>query len=106
MFLAKPFKASKLSSALPAFALASETTINTAKAEIVAIEYANESFVDTSGYEDYELVGKPHNIIRHPDMPKSTFKKIWDSLKAKEKMPFMSCSKLFLEKNVGVPPPR
>ena len=45
------------------------------------IEYANESFVDASGYEDYELVGKPHNIIRHPDMPKVIFKVLWDNLK-------------------------
>ena len=45
------------------------------------IEYANEAFVDTSGYEDYELVGKPHNIIRHPDMPKVIFKVLWDNLK-------------------------
>ena len=45
------------------------------------IEYANEAFVDTSGYEDYELVGQPHNIIRHPDMPKVIFKVLWDNLK-------------------------
>lgn len=38
------------------------------------IEYANDVFVDVSGYEDYELVGQPHNIIRHPDMPKVIFK--------------------------------
>lgn len=30
------------------------------------IEYANEVFVDVCGYEDYELMGQPHNIIRHP----------------------------------------
>lgn len=45
------------------------------------IEYANEVFVDVSGYEDYELVGQPHNIIRHPDMPKVIFKVLWDNLK-------------------------
>ncbi|AWM14334.1 PAS domain-containing protein [Flavobacterium sp. NRK F10] len=45
------------------------------------IEYANDAFVDVSGYEDYELVGKPHNIIRHPDMPKVIFKVLWDNLK-------------------------
>lgn len=43
------------------------------------IEYANEAFVDTSGYENYELVGQPHNIIRHPDMPKVIFKVLWDN---------------------------
>ncbi|AWM14851.1 histidine kinase [Flavobacterium sediminis] len=46
------------------------------------IEYANEVFVDVCGYEDYELVGQPHNIIRHPDMPKVVFKVLWDNLKA------------------------
>lgn len=45
------------------------------------IEYANETFVDVSGYEDHELVGQPHNIIRHPDMPKVIFKVLWDNLK-------------------------
>lgn len=46
------------------------------------IEYANEVFVDVSGYEDYELMGQPHNIIRHPDMPKVIFKVLWENLKA------------------------
>jgi PAS domain S-box-containing protein len=45
------------------------------------IEYANEVFVDVSGYEDYELMGQPHNIIRHPDMPKVIFKILWENLK-------------------------
>ena len=50
------------------------------------ITYANETFAQISGYEIDELIGKPHNIVRHPDMPKSTFKKIWDKLEAKEKI--------------------
>lgn len=45
------------------------------------IEYANDTFIDVSGYEDYELMAKPHNIIRHPDMPKVIFKVLWDNLK-------------------------
>lgn len=45
------------------------------------IEYANEAFIDVSGYEDYELISQPHNIIRHPDMPKVIFKCLWDELK-------------------------
>lgn len=45
------------------------------------IEYANEVFVDVCGYEDYELMGQPHNIIRHPDMPKVIFKVLWENLK-------------------------
>ncbi|MEO8933465.1 MAG: PAS domain-containing protein [Xanthomarina sp.] len=45
------------------------------------IEYANDTFVEVSGYEDYELVAKPHNIIRHPDMPQVIFKILWENLK-------------------------
>ncbi|MBP9793834.1 MAG: PAS domain-containing protein [Flavobacterium sp.] len=45
------------------------------------IEYANEAFVDVCGYEDYELMAQPHNIIRHPDMPKVVFKVLWDKIK-------------------------
>lgn len=45
------------------------------------IEYANEVFVDVCGYEDYELMGQPHNIIRHPDMPKVIFKVLWENIK-------------------------
>ena len=45
------------------------------------IEYANEVFVDVCGYEDYELMGQPHSIIRHPDMPKVIFKVLWEKSK-------------------------
>ena len=44
------------------------------------IEYANEYFMEISGYEEFELMGRPHNIIRHPDMPKTIFKLMWDSI--------------------------
>lgn len=46
------------------------------------IEYANEVFIDVSGYEDFELMAYPHSIIRHPDMPKVIFKVLWDNLNA------------------------
>ena len=44
--------------------------------------YANAYFVELSGYPEEELMGKPHNIVRHPDMPKTVFKLLWDNLKA------------------------
>ena len=44
------------------------------------ITYANETFAIISGYEVEELIGKPHNIVRHPDMPKATFRHLWKSL--------------------------
>jgi len=43
--------------------------------------YANEAFVALSGYTHEELVGKNHNIVRHPDMPPQAFKWLWDTLK-------------------------
>ena len=44
------------------------------------IEYANDYFMDICGYEEYELMGQPHNVIRHPDMPKVVFKLMWERL--------------------------
>ena len=45
------------------------------------ITYVNEKFCEISGYKASELVGSPHNIIRHPDMPKATFKEMWECIK-------------------------
>ena len=44
------------------------------------IEYGNDYFNEISGYDLSELVGKPHSILRHPDMPKAVFKLVWDRL--------------------------
>ncbi|MCB1304712.1 MAG: PAS domain-containing protein, partial [Leptospiraceae bacterium] len=46
------------------------------------ITYANEAFCNVSGYTVEELLGKPHNIVRHPDMPRETFRVLWRELKA------------------------
>lgn len=48
------------------------------------ITYVNDKFSEISGYTRDELVGKPHNIIRHPDMPREAFKDLWDTIKAKK----------------------
>ncbi|WP_028891751.1 PAS domain-containing protein [Tenacibaculum sp. 47A_GOM-205m] len=48
------------------------------------ILYANDVFSNTCEYSTIELVGEPHNIIRHPDMPKVAFKVLWDALKKGE----------------------
>jgi aerotaxis receptor len=48
------------------------------------IRFANSSFCDVVGYEVDELIGKPHNIIRHPDMPKVAFKQLWDTIQKGE----------------------
>ncbi|MBY0430187.1 MAG: PAS domain-containing protein [Rhodospirillales bacterium] len=42
------------------------------------ITYANRVFERLSGYTEAELVGAPHNLIRHPDMPRCVFKLLWD----------------------------
>tara|TARA_R110002094_G_scaffold26046_1_gene38311 strand:- start:247 stop:771 length:525 start_codon:yes stop_codon:yes gene_type:complete len=44
------------------------------------LTYMNDVFLDVAGYREQELVGKPHNVIRHPDMPRCVFKLLWDQL--------------------------
>jgi methyl-accepting chemotaxis protein len=46
------------------------------------ITYANTAFVAISGYSEAELLGKNHNIVRHPDMPPEAFKDLWDTVHA------------------------
>ena len=46
------------------------------------LTYFNDQFVDASGFTEQELMGQPHNIIRHPDMPPEAFGNLWDTLKA------------------------
>ena len=46
------------------------------------ITYGNRAFFKISGYDKEELVGKPHNIIRHPDMPKEVFQKMWETIQS------------------------
>ncbi|ODQ03984.1 MULTISPECIES: methyl-accepting chemotaxis protein [Enterobacterales] len=48
------------------------------------IIYANEDFVEASGFSLEELVGQPHNIVRHPDIPSEVFKDMWRTLKQGE----------------------
>lgn len=44
------------------------------------ITYANKVFCDIAGYSQPELLGQPHSIIRHPDMPRCVFKLLWDTI--------------------------
>jgi aerotaxis receptor len=46
------------------------------------LTYFNDEFVEVSGFVEAELMGQPHNIIRHPDMPPEAFENLWDTLKA------------------------
>ena len=46
------------------------------------ITYVNQDFIKVSGYAWDELIGRPHNLIRHPDMPPAAFKDLWQTIKA------------------------
>jgi len=50
------------------------------------ITYANDVFIRVSGYTERQLLGTPHNIIRHPDMPRSVFKLLWDTIQTGEEI--------------------
>src|SRR5690606_67421 len=45
------------------------------------IEFCNDDFLEASGYTREELIGQPHNILRHPDMPAEAFRDLWGTVK-------------------------
>ena len=45
-----------------------------------SITYCNQDFTNISGYNEEELLGKNHNLVRHPDMPAAAFQDLWDTL--------------------------
>lgn len=46
------------------------------------ITFVNDDFIEASGFAESELIGEPHNILRHPDMPEAAFADMWATLKA------------------------
>ncbi len=46
------------------------------------ITYANKTFLEIADYTEAEVIGQPHNLIRHPDMPRCVFKLLWDTVQA------------------------
>ncbi len=46
------------------------------------ITYANEAFCSIAGMSEAELIGQPHNVVRHPDMPSAAFADLWNTIKA------------------------
>lgn len=50
------------------------------------ISYGNEKFISISGYTEHELLGAPHNILRHPEMPKTVYAYLWESIQQKKEV--------------------
>ncbi|BDY12244.1 PAS domain-containing protein [Hydrogenimonas cancrithermarum] len=50
------------------------------------ITYGNKMFIKISGYAESELLGAPHSILRHPDMPKIVFKLLWERIQNKQEI--------------------
>lgn len=50
------------------------------------ITYCNQIFMDMAEYREDELLGKPHSIIRHPDMPKAVFRFLWETIPTKQEV--------------------
>lgn len=62
--------------------LSSNTVITSTTDVKGAITYVNQDFLDISGFSSEELIGKNHNIIRHPDMPPAAFADLWSTVQA------------------------
>ncbi len=50
------------------------------------IIYCNKIFIELAGYDEKELLGSPHSIVRHPDMPKIVFKLLWERVQNKKEI--------------------
>lgn len=50
------------------------------------ITYANRVFLDVALYSESEVLGAPHSMVRHPDMPRSVFKLLWDTVQKKHEI--------------------
>jgi PAS domain S-box-containing protein len=50
------------------------------------ITYGNKIFIEFSGYEERDLIGKQHNVVRHPDMPRAVFHMLWGSIQSRQEI--------------------
>jgi PAS domain S-box-containing protein len=50
------------------------------------LTYANDIFLRVSGFAAKDIIGQPHSIIRHPDMPRAVFKLLWETIEAKNEI--------------------
>ena len=47
------------------------------------VEYASDSFLKVANMKEADLLGQPHSVVRHPDMPRAAFKSLWDDVQSK-----------------------
>jgi len=47
------------------------------------VKYASDSFYKIANMKEADLIGQPHNVVRHPDMPRAAFKSLWDDVQSK-----------------------
>ena len=47
------------------------------------VKYASDSFLKVANMKEVDLIGQPHNVVRHPDMPRAAFKSLWDDVQEK-----------------------
>ncbi len=47
------------------------------------VSYASDSFLKVANMCESDLIGQPHNVVRHPDMPRAAFKSLWDDVQSK-----------------------
>jgi PAS domain S-box-containing protein len=65
----------------------SEDEIIVSKTDLTGkITYANQVFLRVAGYSEAEVLGQPHSFVRHPDMPRSVFKLLWDTIQRREEV--------------------
>lgn len=50
------------------------------------VTYANDIFLKVAGFREDEVLGQPHSLVRHPDMPRCVFKFLWDTIEAKSEI--------------------
>ncbi len=59
-----------------------EGSILVSKTDLKGIAtYCNREFIEISGYNNQELIGNNHNLVRHPDMPAAAFQDLWNTVK-------------------------
>jgi len=74
--MSQPLDSAQLLSALEKVMVISTTDLQG------TITYVNDLFCQLTGFTREELVGQPHNIVRHPSVPKAIYKEMWDTIKA------------------------